>query len=130
MGASLLAVAKSIYLRVISCTVVLHLPIRPQYQFQSFIYRPTFNSTWPILSYFAVMPDLILIQLSTPTAVVVIFYSRVFYVPLNLNIFSQKIIFATYACTREHSVSLLILTTKNTLISSHDTFIRDCSTNL
>ena len=35
------------------------------------------------------------VQLSTPTAVVVIFYSRVFHVPLNLNIFSQKHIFAT-----------------------------------
>ena len=46
-------------------------------------------------------------QLSTPTAVVVIFYSRVFYLPLNLNKFSQKHIFATYACTREHFMSLL-----------------------
>ena len=54
-------------------------------------------------------------QLSTPTEVVAIFYSRVFHVPLNLNIFSQKDNFASYACTREHFMSLLI-TTKNTLI--------------
>ena len=46
-------------------------------------------------------------QLSTPTAVVVIFYSRVFHLPLNLYIFSQKHSFASYACTREHFMSLL-----------------------
>ena len=72
-------------------------------------------------------------QLSTPTAVVVIFYSRVFHAPLNLNIFSQKHIFASYACTRELHESFKtfsIITTKNTLIVMINTFLRECSTNL
>ena len=60
-------------------------------------------------------------QLSTPTAVVVIFfYSRVFHLPLNLNIFSQKHIYCDlllYKRTfRESSKTFSIITTKSTLI--------------
>ena len=42
-------------------------------------------------------------------------FTRVFHKSLNLNIFSQKHIFATYDCTRAHFMSLLIATI-NTLI--------------
>ena len=105
-----------------------------------FIYHPTFYNTWPMLSLFAVMADLkwthfINPQLSTPKAVVVIFlfiqecfivvviffYSRVFHVPLNLNIFNQKhiIVFDLRPFKRtvheSFKLDLFDITTKNTL---------------
>ena len=46
---------------------------------------------------------------SAPTAVVVIFYPRVFHVPLTLNVLYQKHIFATYDCTKELLIFMSLL---------------------
>ena len=59
------------------------------------------------LSGFELYSRLVPLFKSAPTAVVVIFCSRVFHVPLTLNVFYQKHIFATYDCTKELFMSLL-----------------------
>ena len=61
----------------------------------------------PCLSGFELYSRWVPLFKSAPTAVVVIFYPRVFHVSLTLNVFYQKHIFATYDFKKIFSIILL-----------------------
>ena len=63
----------------------------------------------PCLSGFELYSRWVPLFKSAPTAVVVIFYPRVFHVSLTLNVFYQKHIFATYDFKKKFLIFMSLL---------------------